>query len=147
MKKKARQYVKLTTNAKRRGKEKDFSYFQDIEQDTSSRAYACALIRCNGCGKLVEGVYCGDGMCEECHTNKKRYRENSNVTTFKKAKVVTSKFLELKDKLDNRIRENRGYDNSSMRAMGTSETSLNISELQKAFGELCELLHELTIGK
>jgi hypothetical protein len=69
------------------------------------------------------------------------------IIMFDEAKVITSKFLQLKEKLDNGIRENRGYDNSSMRAMGTSETSLNISELQKAFGELCELLHELTIGK
>ena len=68
------------------------------------------------------------------------------IIMFDEAKVVTSKFLQLKEKLDNGIRENRGYDNSSMRAMGTSETSLNISELQKAFGELCELLHELTVG-
>ena len=62
-------------------------------------------------------------------------------------KIVTSKFLQLKDKLDKNIRENKGYDNNPMRAIGTSETSCNIFELQKAFGELCELLHELTINK
>ena len=66
---------------------------------------------------------------------------------FEEAKVVTSKFLELKNKLNNAIRDNRGYDSSSMRAYGTSEVSCNIYELQKAFGELCELLHELTVGK
>lgn len=60
---------------------------------------------------------------------------------FEDAKVVTSKFLQLKDKLDNAIRDN----NSIMRANGTSEVTCNIYELQKAFGELCVLLHELTI--
>lgn len=64
---------------------------------------------------------------------------------FKNAKVVTSKFLQLRDRLNNAIRNNRGYDNSSMRAYGTSEVTCNIWELQKAFGELCELLHELTV--
>ncbi len=64
---------------------------------------------------------------------------------LKDAKVVTSKFLQLKDKLNNSIRDNRGYDNSIMRATGTSEVTCNILELQTAFGELCELLHELVI--
>lgn len=64
---------------------------------------------------------------------------------FEEAKVVTSKFLQLRDKLDNAIRDNEGYDNSIMRANGTSEATRNICELQKAFGELCVLLHELTI--
>lgn len=64
---------------------------------------------------------------------------------FEDAMVVTSKFLQLKDKLDNAIRDNEGYDNSIMRANGTSEVTCNIYELQKAFGELCVLLHELTI--
>lgn len=63
---------------------------------------------------------------------------------LKDAKVVTSKFLQLRDKLNNAIRDNKGYDNSIMRAHGTSEVTCNIWELQKAFGELCELLHELT---
>ena len=66
---------------------------------------------------------------------------------FEEAKVVTSKFLVLRDKLNKAISDNRGYDNSSMRAVGTSEVTCNIYELQKAFGELCELLHELTINK
>lgn len=64
---------------------------------------------------------------------------------LKDAKVVTSKFLQLRDKLNNEIRNNRGYDNSPMRLTGTSEATCNIYELQKAFGELCELLHELTV--
>lgn len=60
---------------------------------------------------------------------------------FEDAKVVTSKFLQLRDKLNNAIRDN----NNIMRAYGTSESTCNIYELQKAFGELCVLLHELTI--
>lgn len=64
---------------------------------------------------------------------------------FKDARVVTSKFLQLKDKLDNAIRDNKGYNNSVMREYGKSEDTCNIYELQKAFGELCVLLHELTI--
>ena len=67
---------------------------------------------------------------------------------FEDAKVVTSKFLQLKDKLDNAIRDNNSImraNNSIMRANGTSEVTCNIYELQKAFGELCVLLHELTI--
>lgn len=62
---------------------------------------------------------------------------------FEDAKVVTSKFLQLRDKLNNAIRDN----NNIMRAYGTSESACNIYELQKAFGELCVLLHELTIKK
>ena len=64
---------------------------------------------------------------------------------LKDAKVVTSKFLQLRDKLNNAIRDNKGYDTNIMRAHGTSEVTCNIWELQKAFGELCELLHELTV--
>ena len=64
---------------------------------------------------------------------------------FKDARVITSKFLQLKDKLDNAIRNNKGYNNNVMREYGKSEDTCNIYELQKAFGELCELLHELTI--
>ena len=64
---------------------------------------------------------------------------------LKDAKIVTSKFLQLKDKLNNAIINNKGYDNNIMRANGTSEVTCNIWELQKAFGELCELLHELVV--
>lgn len=64
---------------------------------------------------------------------------------LKDAKVVTSKFLQLRDKLNNAIRNNQGYDTNILRASGTSEVTCNIFELQMAFGELCELLHELVI--
>lgn len=64
---------------------------------------------------------------------------------LKDAKVVTSKFLQLRDKLNNEISSHRGYDNSPMRAVGTSEATCNIQSLQRAFGELCVLLHELTM--
>lgn len=63
---------------------------------------------------------------------------------FEDAKVVTSKFLQLRDKLNNAIRDNNNI-NSIMMAHGASESTCNIYELQKAFGELCVLLHELTI--
>ena len=64
---------------------------------------------------------------------------------LKDAKVVTSKFLQLRDKLNHEISNNRDYDSRPMRAYGTSQITANIWELQKAFGELCELLHELVI--
>lgn len=64
---------------------------------------------------------------------------------LKDAKVATSKFLQLKDNLNHRIMSNKGYDNSLARVYGTSEVTCNIGELQRAFGELCELLHELTV--
>lgn len=75
--------------------------------------------------------------------NKNRVLRGEDM--LKNAKVVTSKFLQLKDELDNAIRRNKGYDNNIMRINGTSEATCNIWELQKAFGELCVLLHELTI--
>ena len=56
------------------------------------------------------------------------------------AKVVTSKFLELRDNLDRRMDNNRMFS-------GNMRDSLNILELRIAFRELCELLHELAIGK
>lgn len=64
---------------------------------------------------------------------------------LKDAKVVTSKFLQLRDKLNHAISDNRDYDSRPMRAYGTSQTTANIWELQRAFGELCELLHELVV--
>ena len=64
---------------------------------------------------------------------------------LKDAKVVTSKFLQLKDELNRAISDNKDYDSRAMRAYGTSQTTANIWELQKAFGELCELLHELAV--
>lgn len=64
---------------------------------------------------------------------------------LKDAKVVTSKFLQLRDKLNHAISDNRDYDSRPMRAYGTSQTTANIWEIQQAFGELCELLHELVV--
>ena len=64
---------------------------------------------------------------------------------FEDAKVVTSKFLQLRDKLNSAISDNRDYDSRPMRVHGTSQTTANIWEIQKAFGELCELLHDLTV--
>ena len=66
---------------------------------------------------------------------------------FKDAQVVTSKFLQLKDKLNREISSHRGYNNSVMRANGMSEDILDLASIQRAFGELCELLHELTMAE
>lgn len=60
-----------------------------------------------------------------------------------KVVVVTSKFLQLSTKLNQAIKDNEGYDNSVYATNGTSEVTRNIRELQKAFNELCILLHEL----
>lgn len=76
-------------------------------------------------------------------TNKNKILNGGDI--LKNAKVVTSKFLQLRDKLNQEISNHRGYDTSSMRIIGTSETTLNIHAIQCAFGELCELLHELTM--
>jgi hypothetical protein len=66
---------------------------------------------------------------------------------FNKEKVVitTSKFLKLRDRLNKEISSHAGYNNSVMRAHGVSEDTLDIYSLQKAFGELWELLHELVV--
>ena len=63
---------------------------------------------------------------------------------LKDAKVVTSKFLQLKDKLNDAIRENECA-NYNFCGVGVNKTSCDIHALQKAFGELCVLLHELTV--
>ena len=61
-------------------------------------------------------------------------------------KVVTSKFLQLRDKLNDAMRENEWANyNSPSVGMGVNKASCDIHALQKAFGELCVLLHELTI--
>lgn len=63
---------------------------------------------------------------------------------LKDARVVTSKFLQLKDKLNNAISRNTAarqiWNNPS-----NDEIASNIAQIQKAFGELCELLHELSV--
>ena len=65
---------------------------------------------------------------------------------LKDAKVVTSKFLQLRDKLNNAMKENECIDyNSPSVGVGTTKLSCDIHALQRAFGELCLLLHDLTI--
>lgn len=66
---------------------------------------------------------------------------------FEDAKVITSKFLQLRDSLDREINNNKGYNQSIARVYGTSEDTLNIIALRNAFKELCELLHKLTINE
>lgn len=63
-----------------------------------------------------------------------------------KTKIVTSKFLQIRDGLNNAMRENSLTDyNSPTIGVGVNKTSADIRALQKAFGELCVLLHELVI--
>ena len=63
---------------------------------------------------------------------------------LKDARVVTSKFLQLKDKLNNAIARNNAarqvWNNPS-----NEEMARNIAQIQQAFGELCELLHEMAL--
>jgi hypothetical protein len=63
---------------------------------------------------------------------------------LKDARVVTSKFLQLKDDLNNAIAKNEAarpmWNNPS-----NEEIAYNVCRIQKAFGELCELLHELAL--
>jgi hypothetical protein len=63
---------------------------------------------------------------------------------LKDARVVTSKFLQLKDDLNNAIAKNEAarpmWNNPS-----NEEIACNVHRIQKAFGELCELLHELAL--
>ena len=61
---------------------------------------------------------------------------------FEDAKIVTSKFLKLKNNLDNAMNHNYGFFKD--REMRNSH---NITELREAFGDLCILLHELTINE
>ncbi len=63
---------------------------------------------------------------------------------LKDARVVTSKFLQLKDKLNNAIARNNAarqvWNNPS-----NEEIARNVAQIQQAFGELCELLHEIAL--
>ena len=104
---------------------------------------------CSKCGRIVTSAYIDENKLPVCYDCKDADKQTSSggINMFEEAKVVTSKFLVLKDKLDKAISNNKGYDNSPVRAVGCSEVTCNIHELQKAFGELCELLHDLTINK
>ena len=104
---------------------------------------------CGKCGRRVTSAHINKNNLPICWDCKDAEKETSleGINVFEEAKVITSKFLVLRDKLNKAISDNGGCDNSSMKAVGTSEVSRNIYELQKAFGELCELLHELTINK
>lgn len=65
---------------------------------------------------------------------------------FKDAQVITSKFLQLKDKMDNAIAQNIAA-RSSCGELSLREIAYNVSQVQKAFGELCELLHEIALDE
>ena len=65
---------------------------------------------------------------------------------LKNATVVTSKFLQLRDKLNNAIDLNetarQGFNGPS-----NEEIAYNVYKIQQAFGELCEFLHELAVDE
>lgn len=62
------------------------------------------------------------------------------------AKVVSSKFLELKDKLDKRLSNNKTlYAPGIGNGFQDYTNEADIRTLVEMFGELCELLHELVV--
>lgn len=66
--------------------------------------------------------------------------------SFKDAKVVSSKFLQLKDELDKSLRSNKDlYSPGIGNGFIDHTQEMDIITLKRAFGELCELLHELVI--
>ena len=65
---------------------------------------------------------------------------------FEDAKVLTSKFLQLKDKLDKELQSNVSmYGPGAGNGYTDYTKEANIRTLTKLFGELCELLHDLTM--
>jgi hypothetical protein len=65
---------------------------------------------------------------------------------LKNATVVTSKFLQLRDRLNNDIALNRSA-RQGWNGPSNDEIAYNVSRIQKAFGELCELLHEMAMDE
>ena len=62
------------------------------------------------------------------------------------AKLVSSKFLQLKDKLDKELSNNKALYASGLGNGFTDHIQeMDIITLKKALGELCEVLHELVI--
>lgn len=59
-----------------------------------------------------------------------------------KAIVTTSKFLEIKKKVDNDIRTA----NSNNGVHGISATEYKVQALEWGFDNLCKLLHEMVMG-
>lgn len=65
---------------------------------------------------------------------------------LKDAKVVTSKFLQLRDKVNKELMSNEVLFGAGLGNGFTDHTTeANIRTLERAFGELCELLHELVV--
>lgn len=66
--------------------------------------------------------------------------------SLKDATVVSSKFLQLKDKLDKNLRNNKTLYGPGLGNGFTDRTQeMDIIAIKNAFEELCELLHELVI--
>lgn len=64
---------------------------------------------------------------------------------LKDAKVVTSKFLQLRDDLNKELQANQNLFGAGVENGFDFVKEANINTLQKSFGKLCELLHELTV--
>lgn len=65
---------------------------------------------------------------------------------FENATVVTPKFLQLRDKLNSEVSGNESmYGPGAGNGFRDCTKEANIRTLVKMFGELCELLHELTM--
>ena len=117
----------------------------DISEKTHPHAEGYDICEC--CGKKLNAketkVWVNNGcmhtFCSKC------YQKEEKMIKFKQARVITSKFLQLKDKLDKNIMSYNTYSPHSREPFEIERC--NIKELQKAFGELCELLHELTISE
>jgi len=67
--------------------------------------------------------------------------------TDKKAIVVTSKFMQLRDDLNEKIKDNKNIEKSITISVECSEISCNINALQSSYGELCKLLHDITFSQ
>lgn len=63
---------------------------------------------------------------------------------LKDARVVTSKFLQLKDELDNTIARNIAA-RQVWNSPSNEEIAYNVAKIQQSFGKLCELLHEMVL--
>ena len=65
---------------------------------------------------------------------------------FEDAKVVTSKFLQLKDELNRKLASNQSlYSPGPGNGFRDCTKEADIRTVVEMFGELCELLHDLTM--
>ena len=65
---------------------------------------------------------------------------------LKDARVVTSKFLQLKDELNNDIARNTAA-RQGCGGPTNEEIAYNVFKIQQSFGKLCDLLHEMAVDE